>query len=103
MVLQRIRTSAGFFQTCEYVAYFLIAILFAAKKSKQHVSSSRTLLVKVLTKPSCADDGKSVTATIVDRCAGCAGKYDVDFTTAGFKKLASLNVGRIHGLQWEFV
>ncbi|CAK5264145.1 unnamed protein product [Mycena citricolor] len=47
--------------------------------------------------------GKSVVATVEDRCAGCAGAADLDFTEAGFKKLASLSVGRLHGVKWEFV
>ncbi|KAJ7474037.1 barwin-like endoglucanase [Mycena latifolia] len=46
---------------------------------------------------------KSVTVTVEDRCAGCAGAADLDFTEAGFQKLAALEVGRIHGVKWEWV
>ncbi|KAJ7476595.1 RlpA-like double-psi beta-barrel-protein domain-containing protein-containing protein [Mycena latifolia] len=47
--------------------------------------------------------GKSVTVRVQDRCGGCAGRGDLDFTQAGFKKLAPLSVGRIHNVKWEFV
>ncbi|KAJ7681565.1 RlpA-like double-psi beta-barrel-protein domain-containing protein-containing protein [Mycena rosella] len=47
--------------------------------------------------------GKSVTVAVADRCAGCAGAADLDFTEAGFKKLATLDKGRIHGVKWEWV
>ncbi|KAJ7487043.1 plant expansin [Mycena latifolia] len=47
--------------------------------------------------------GKSVTVTVEDRCAGCSGRGDLDFSPAGFKKLAPLSVGRIHNVKWEFV
>ncbi|KAJ7622885.1 barwin-like endoglucanase [Mycena rosella] len=47
--------------------------------------------------------GKSVTVTVEDRCAGCPGAADLDFTEAGFKKLANLDIGRIHGVKWEWV
>ncbi|KAJ7088417.1 RlpA-like double-psi beta-barrel-protein domain-containing protein-containing protein [Mycena belliarum] len=46
---------------------------------------------------------KSVTVTVEDRCAGCPGAADLDFTEAGFRKLAALGVGRIHGVKWEWV
>ncbi|KAF7340468.1 Plant expansin [Mycena venus] len=46
---------------------------------------------------------KSVVVTVKDRCTGCAGAGDLDFTEAGFAKLASLNQGRIHGVQWEWI
>ncbi|KAJ6592755.1 RlpA-like double-psi beta-barrel-protein domain-containing protein-containing protein, partial [Mycena capillaripes] len=47
--------------------------------------------------------GKSVTVTVVDRCAGCAGAADLDFSQAAFAKLAAPAVGRIHRVKWEFV
>ncbi|KAJ7461300.1 plant expansin [Mycena galericulata] len=46
---------------------------------------------------------KSVTVTVEDRCAGCAGAADLDFTQTGFAALAALDVGRIHGVKWEWV
>jgi len=47
-------------------------------------------------------NGKSVTVRITDRCAGCQGEGDLDFTPAAFQKLAPLSVGRIHGMKWSF-
>ncbi|KAI0698238.1 plant expansin [Cytidiella melzeri] len=44
---------------------------------------------------------KSVTTKVVDRCTGCA-PYDLDFSPAAFKKLASESVGRLSGLKWSF-
>ncbi|KAJ7887275.1 hypothetical protein B0H14DRAFT_2259420, partial [Mycena olivaceomarginata] len=38
---------------------------------------------------------KSVVVTVEDRCTGCSGASDLDFTEAQFAKLASLNKGRI--------
>ena len=49
------------------------------------------------------DNGKSVTVTVEDRCAGCAGAADLDFTQTGFEKLAAVGVGRIHDVKWEWV
>ncbi|KIK65842.1 hypothetical protein GYMLUDRAFT_257803 [Collybiopsis luxurians FD-317 M1] len=46
--------------------------------------------------------GKSVTVTITDRCAGCAGAADLDFSPAAFNKLADPSVGRIHGVTWDY-
>ncbi|KAF9510443.1 hypothetical protein BS47DRAFT_68472 [Hydnum rufescens UP504] len=37
----------------------------------------------------------SVTVRIVDRCAGCQGKFDLDFSPAAFNALADPNLGRI--------
>ena len=48
------------------------------------------------------DKGKSVTVAVRDRCTGCAFN-DLDFSPAAFDKLASRSVGRIHGVQWDFV
>ncbi|KLO11970.1 barwin-like endoglucanase [Schizopora paradoxa] len=47
-------------------------------------------------------NGKSVTVKITDRCAGCQGMGDLDFTPAAFQKLAPLSVGRIHNMKWSF-
>jgi len=43
----------------------------------------------------------SVTVTVEDRCMSCA-KYDLDFSTSAFQKLAPLSVGRLHGIQWQW-
>ncbi|KAF9521101.1 hypothetical protein BS47DRAFT_1386792 [Hydnum rufescens UP504] len=39
--------------------------------------------------------GKSVTVAITDRCAGCAGEFDLDLSPAAFDVLAAPAVGRI--------
>lgn len=44
--------------------------------------------------------GKSVPVTIVDRCGGCSGDGDLDFTITAFTQLADEAVGRIHGITW---
>ncbi|KAI0351123.1 hypothetical protein OH77DRAFT_1411691 [Trametes cingulata] len=44
-------------------------------------------------------DGKSVTLTVTDRCAGCA-PGDIDLTPTAFQQLADLAVGRLHGVTW---
>ncbi|KAF7293353.1 Barwin-like endoglucanase [Mycena kentingensis (nom. inval.)] len=46
--------------------------------------------------------GKSVTVKITDRCAGCAGAADLDFTPTAFNMLADASVGRISGMTWKF-
>ncbi|KAI0800900.1 RlpA-like double-psi beta-barrel-protein domain-containing protein-containing protein [Fomes fomentarius] len=46
--------------------------------------------------------GKSVTVTAVDRCVGCA-SWDLDFSPAAFQQLASFDLGRIYGVQWQWV
>ena len=46
-----------------------------------------------------APNGKKVTVKVVDTCPGCA-PGSVDLSPAAFKKLASLDVGRIHGISW---
>ncbi|KAI0071513.1 hypothetical protein K474DRAFT_1712396 [Panus rudis PR-1116 ss-1] len=45
--------------------------------------------------------GKSVVATVVDLCPGC-GSGSIDLSPAAFQRLASLDVGRIHGVTWNF-
>ena len=47
-------------------------------------------------------NGNSVTVKITDRCAGCQGQGDLDFSPAAFQQLAPLSVGRIHGMTWSF-
>ncbi|THH15017.1 hypothetical protein EW146_g5383 [Bondarzewia mesenterica] len=44
--------------------------------------------------------GKSVTATVVDRCAGC-NTNDLDFSPAAFDQLADPSLGRI-AITWDF-
>jgi hypothetical protein len=46
-------------------------------------------------------NGVTETATIVDRCTGCADN-SLDMTPGLFQKFASLDVGRIHGIDWHF-
>jgi len=48
-------------------------------------------------------NGTSVVVTIVDLCAGCPSKYDLDFSKSVFQQLASLDVGRLHGVVWHFL
>ncbi|OSC98312.1 hypothetical protein PYCCODRAFT_1439344 [Trametes coccinea BRFM310] len=45
-------------------------------------------------------DGKSVTLAVTDRCAGCA-VGSIDLTPTAFQQLASLDVGRLHGVTWQ--
>lgn len=47
-------------------------------------------------------DGNSVTVKIMDRCAGCSGEGDLDFSPIAFEQLAPLSVGRIPGMTWSF-
>ncbi|KAJ6568986.1 RlpA-like double-psi beta-barrel-protein domain-containing protein-containing protein [Mycena capillaripes] len=46
---------------------------------------------------------KSVVVAVEDRCTGCPGADDLDFTETGFAKLASPTLGRIRGVKWEWV
>ncbi|KAK0448044.1 riboflavine-aldehyde-forming enzyme [Armillaria borealis] len=46
--------------------------------------------------------GKSVTVTVTDKCMGCAGMYDLDFTPTAFSRLASTDVGRLTGVDWTW-
>jgi hypothetical protein len=50
-----------------------------------------------------ADQGKSVVLTVVDKCPGCAGLYDVDISQTAFTQLADPAVGRITGVEWTLV
>ncbi|KLO09596.1 plant expansin [Schizopora paradoxa] len=47
-------------------------------------------------------NGNTVSVRITDRCAGCQGEGDLDFSPAAFQQLAPLSVGRIHGMTWSF-
>lgn len=48
--------------------------------------------------------GKSVTVTVVDRCADDTCLVgNLDFSRSAFTQLASLEAGRIHGVQWTWV
>ncbi|KAK0191597.1 plant expansin [Armillaria mellea] len=42
--------------------------------------------------------GKSVTVTVADRCPICVGEYDLDFSPVAFSQLASIDVGRLDGV-----
>ncbi|KAI5889431.1 Non-catalytic module family EXPN protein, partial [Schizophyllum commune H4-8] len=44
----------------------------------------------------------SVVVAITDRCAGCAGEYDIDFTPTAFSQIADQALGRVE-ITWEFV
>ncbi|PBK65629.1 hypothetical protein ARMSODRAFT_891594 [Armillaria solidipes] len=46
--------------------------------------------------------GKSVTVTVTDKCMGCAGMYDLDFTPTAFSRLASTDVGHLTGVDWNW-
>ncbi|KAF5334476.1 hypothetical protein D9758_017554, partial [Tetrapyrgos nigripes] len=48
-------------------------------------------------------NGRTIVVTIVDRCADCPGAGDVDLSPAAFNQLADPSVGRIHGVQWDFI
>ena len=48
------------------------------------------------------DLGKSVTVTVEDSCVGCA-RDDLDFSEAAFVQLASLELGRIGPVSWDFL
>lgn len=46
-----------------------------------------------------------MTVAVEDKCMGCAGMYDLDFTMTGIKKLVAdpVAVGRIHGVTWNWL
>ena len=46
-------------------------------------------------------EGKSVEATVVDRCEGCA-HDDLDFSPSAFTSIADKSLGRID-IKWEFI
>lgn len=43
----------------------------------------------------------TISVTITDRCTACA-YGSLDFSPSAFEKLASLSVGRLHGIDWRF-
>jgi len=45
--------------------------------------------------------GKTATATVVDRCEGCA-VNDVDMTLGLFKRFQRPEVGRFYNLTWSY-
>ncbi|TFK78656.1 hypothetical protein K466DRAFT_668368 [Polyporus arcularius HHB13444] len=47
-------------------------------------------------------DGNSVTVTVADTCPTCA-PGSVDLTPTAFQQLASLDVGRLHGISWTLI
>ncbi|PIL31598.1 hypothetical protein GSI_06300 [Ganoderma sinense ZZ0214-1] len=46
--------------------------------------------------------GKSVEVMAVDRCTGCA-MFDLDFSPSAFSELADFAIGRLHGVEWEWI
>lgn len=72
-------------------------------KLKSPVSSFVDLVFHILRsfqRPT--DQGKTVTVTITDRCTGCA-LTSLDFSPAAFDELADPSVGRLYGIEWEWV
>jgi len=49
-----------------------------------------------------AYEGNAVTVTVTDACTGCA-LTDLDLTPAAFQVLASLSLGRLDGVTWNWV
>jgi hypothetical protein len=47
-------------------------------------------------------EGNCVTVRITDRCGGCVGDA-LDFSPSAFKQLASPDLGRVHGMTWQYV
>ncbi|KAJ7580176.1 plant expansin [Mycena floridula] len=50
--------------------------------------------------------GKSIEVAIVDRCGGCTGSTDLDFSSTAFQALApdgTLNLGRLQGITWQII
>lgn len=45
-------------------------------------------------------NNKSVNVTVVDRCAGCGGAFDVDLSPSAFALIGDPNVGRLHYANW---
>lgn len=48
----------------------------------------------------CVATGKTIVATVVDKCMGCTG-YSVDLSTAAFNELIDLSIGRTSAV-WFF-
>lgn len=58
---------------------------------------------RCLTHVCVADQGKSTTVIVADRCAAdtCT-EFNLDFSEAAFQDLAELGVGRLNGVEWSF-
>ena len=48
------------------------------------------------------DQGNSVDVAITDRCGGCTGSTDLDFSETAFGKLTDIGSGRIE-IEWEWL
>ena len=48
------------------------------------------------------DQGNSVDVAITDRCDGCTGSTDLDFSETAFGKLTDIGSGRIE-IEWEWL
>ena len=53
--------------------------------------------------PGIIDGGKTITVAVTDRCAGCAGMYDLDFSPAAYNQLADPAAGRINPVTWNWL
>ncbi|EJF58907.1 barwin-like endoglucanase [Dichomitus squalens] len=92
--------SCGFFNT---EADFIVAVDIATIQSFPGATANPNAnpmcgRQMVVTGP----DGKTVTVTVADTCPGCA-PGSVDLTPTAFQQLASLDVGRLHGISWTLV
>ncbi|KAF9048361.1 plant expansin [Hymenopellis radicata] len=50
-------------------------------------------------------NGRSVTVAVTDKCYGCAGLYDLDFTISAIQQLVDdpVAIGRITGVSWDWI
>ncbi|KIY73620.1 hypothetical protein CYLTODRAFT_416994 [Cylindrobasidium torrendii FP15055 ss-10] len=50
-------------------------------------------------------NGRSVDVAVTDKCMGCAGMYDLDFTTSAILKLVDdpVAAGRLTGVTWDWL
>ncbi|KZP03816.1 hypothetical protein FIBSPDRAFT_941326 [Athelia psychrophila] len=48
-------------------------------------------------------NGITAQALVTDRCAGCAGWGDVDMSPSLFSVFADQGVGRLYGVNWNFI
>ncbi|KIY63789.1 hypothetical protein CYLTODRAFT_457812 [Cylindrobasidium torrendii FP15055 ss-10] len=50
-------------------------------------------------------NNRTVDVTVQDKCMGCQGMYDLDFTLPGISKLVDdpVFVGRLHGVTWDWL
>lgn len=58
-------------------------------------------MVILLIMSTMTDNGKTVDATAVDLCPECA-SGSIDLSQSAFMALAPLEVGRLHGVVWNF-